>query len=174
MIGWVRCLLLVPVALVLLAVGGSVSHVVGGGALAVAPWLPLVAWLGLEAGLVEGAAASAALGLLADASAGGPYGLLTFLAVAAFLGVRLGAPAVDARRPLAFAALTGVATLAVGLGAVVLTRYVSPPESAPRWGLLGRVLLEALLTAAVAPAVRLLLVRLVGTARREEQPELLR
>jgi hypothetical protein len=69
--------------------------------------------------------------------------------------------------------LSGVATFAMGFGAILLTRYVAPPNAEPGWGLLGRVLVESILTAAAAPAIRWALDRIVVPADRD-QPGLLR
>jgi hypothetical protein len=163
-----RMLLVVLLALVLVALGASLSQHVGGGAISLSLWVPLVVWLGLEAGLVEGAAAAAAVGVVADAAAGGPMGLHTFLCVACFLASRAAAPTLGSRGAVGFAALAFAGTVLVGLGALVLTRYVSAPEAAPRWGLMGRVAVEALLVGALAPAVRWAAGRVVGSLRREE------
>jgi hypothetical protein len=163
-----RALLVVLLALVLVAAGASLSHHLGGGAFSLSLYVPLIVWMGLEAGLVEGAAAAVAVGVVADAAAGGPMGLLAFLSVACFLGVRAAAATAGTRGPVGFAALASAATLLLGLGAIALTRYVSTPEAAPRWGLMGRVAVEALLVGAMAPAVRWMAVRVVGSPPREE------
>jgi len=163
-----RALLVVLLSLVLVALGASLSHLVAGGAFSLALAVPVVVWLGMDAGLVEGAVAAAAVGVVTDAAAGGPMGLLTFLSVMAFLGTRAASSAIDARGVLAFAVLSGAATLLMGIGALLLTRYVSPPEAAPRWGLMGRVAGEALLTAVLAPAVGWMLKRVLGAAPREQ------
>ena len=163
-----RTLLVVLLALVLLALGASLSHLLGGGAFSLSLWVPLLVWMGLEAGLVEGAAAAVAVGVVADAAAGGPMGLLAFLSVACFLAVRAAAATVGSRGAVGFALLAFAATMLVGLGAIVLTRYVSPAEAAPRWSLMGRVAVEGILVAALAPAVRWLAIRVVGEPPREE------
>jgi hypothetical protein len=163
-----RTFLVALFSLVMVALGASLSHHLTGGAVTLATGLPVVAWLAFEARLVPGAAAAAAVGLVADLAAGGPMGLLTFLSVMAFLGVRAASGAVGARGRLAMAVLTGVAALVVGFLALLLLRYVSPPDAAPRWGLMGRVVLEALGTAAVAPPVAWLLDRTVGAPPAEE------
>ena len=168
-----RTSLALAAALVLVALGASLCHFLGGGAVSLALPVPVVVWLGLEAGLVDGAFAAAAVGLVLDSAAGGPGGLLTFLSVALFLGSRAAAGAFDARSSLGFALLSGAATFALGVGALLLLRYVAPAEEAPRLGLVGRVLGEAVLTAFAAPALRLLLDRLSAPMRRED-PGLLR
>jgi hypothetical protein len=163
-----RTALVVTLALVLVALGASLSHLVGGGAFSLALPLPIVVWLGLEAGVVDGAVAAAAVGLVLDSAAGGPAGLLTFLSVMLFLVSRAAGAAFDAKSPLGFAVLSGVGTLFCGLGALVLIRYVTPADEAPRLALAGRVLLEALLTGAAAPAVRWPLDRLAAPLQRED------
>jgi hypothetical protein len=130
-----RGLLRVPMAavaaLLLVAVGASATRQLAGGAFSVALAVPVVVWLGLETTVIEGAIGAAVVGVLLDASAGGPAGLLTFLSVLVFVGVRAGAGAFDARTPLGFGVLSGVATLGMGLGALLLLRYVTPAEAAP-------------------------------------------
>jgi len=163
-----RTALAVGLALLLVALEASLSHLLGGGVLTAVLPLPVVVWLGLEAGLTDGALAAAAVGLVLDSAAGGPVGLFTCLSVLLFLGTRAAGGAFDARAPLGFALLCGTGTFAFGLVALSLLRYVSPAEAAPRWGLAGRVLLEAVLTALAAPAVRLTLARLTARAQREE------
>jgi hypothetical protein len=123
--------------------------------------------------VVEGAIGAALVGVLLDASAGGPGGLLTSLSVIVLLGVRAGAGPFDARSRLGFALLCGAATFLMGLGAVLLTRYVTQASADPAWRLLGRILVESLLTAAAAPAIRLALDRVLVPAHRG-QSEILR
>ena len=168
-----RTLTLVIVALALVALGASVSHHIGGGSFSLALVLPVVVWLGLDAGVVEGAVAAAAIGVVIDAAAGGPAGLCVFLSVMLFLASRAAAGTFDAESLLGFSVLTGAGTLLFGLGAILLTRYVSPAEEAPRWGLAGRVLVEALLTGLCAPLVRWALDRLAAPFQGED-PGLLR
>jgi hypothetical protein len=160
-------------ALLLLAIGASATRQLSGGAVSVALAVPVVVWLGLETTVIEGAIGAAVVGVLLDVSAGGPGGLLTFLSVLVFVGVRAGAGAFDARTPLGFALLTGVASLGMGLGALLLLRYVSTELTAPGWNLLGRVAVESLLTGLAAPAVKWVLDRVLSPGHRE-QPGLLR
>jgi len=160
-------------ALLLVAIGASATRQLCGGAVSVALAVPVVVWLGLETTVVEGAVGAAVVGVLLDVSAGGPGGLLTFLSVLVFVGVRAGAGAFDARSPLGFGVLTGVATLGTGLGALLLLRYVSPAPTAPGWNLLGRVAVESLLTGLAAPAVKWVLDRVLSPGHREH-PGLLR
>jgi hypothetical protein len=108
------------------------------------------------------------VGLLLDASAGGPGGLLTSLSVIVLLGVRAGAGPFDARSRLGFALLCGVATFLMGFGAILITRYVTPAIADPSWGLLGRVLVESLLTGLAAPAIRWVLDRVLVPAHRDQ------
>ena len=117
-----RSLLRVPLAsvaaLLLVAIGATVTRQLAGGAVSLALAVPVVVWLGLETPVIEGAIGSALVGALLDASAGGPSGLLTFLSVMVFVGVRAGAGPFDARSPLGFGLLSGAATLGMGFGAV--------------------------------------------------------
>jgi hypothetical protein len=160
-------------ALVLLALGASATSQLAGGAVSLALAVPVIVWLGLETPVVEGAIGAALVGVLLDAAAGGPGGLLTFLSVMILVGVRAGAGPFDARSALGFAVLSGAATFGMGFGAILLTRYVTPPDAEPGWGLLGRVLVESLLTALAAPAIRWALDRVVVPAQRD-QPGILR
>ena len=168
-----RTLTLVLAALGLVALGASISRQVAGGAFSLALALPVVVWLGLDAAVVEGAVAAAAVGVVLDAAAGGPAGLCVFLSVMLFLASRAAAGTFDAESLLGFALLSGVGTLLFGLAAILLTRYVSPAEEAPGWGLAGRVVVEALLTALCAPGVRWVLDRLAAPFHGED-PGLLR
>jgi hypothetical protein len=164
---YVRIPLALLAALVLLAVGASATSQLVGGAVSVALAVPVIVWLGVETPVIEGAIGAALVGVLLDAAAGGPGGLLTFLSVMIVVGVRAGAGPFDARSDLGFAMLTGAATFTMGFGAILLTRYVSPAEAEPGWSLLGRVLVESLLTALAAPAVRWALDRIVVPAHRD-------
>lgn len=170
---WLRLPLAALAALVLVGVGAAATRQLAGGAVSVALAIPVIVWLGLETPVVEGAVGAFLVGVLLDGSAGGPAGLLTFLSVAGFVGVRAGAGAFDARTPLGFGLLSGAVTFGMGLGAVLLTRYVSAPEAVPGLSLLGRVLVESVLTGLAAPAVRWALDRALVPAHREH-PGLLR
>jgi hypothetical protein len=121
------------------------------------------------AGILEGAAAAAAVGLILDGAAGGPLGLLTFLCVALFLAARVAADALGARGVLGMTLLSALGGFLVGLLALLLLRYVSPPEAIPGWGLLGRVVVEAVLSALATPGVCWLLDR-VGAPTPGEEP----
>jgi hypothetical protein len=154
-------------ALLLVAIGASATRQLAGGAVSVALAVPVVVWLGLETTVLEGVVGAALVGAILDASAGGPGGLLTFLSVLVFVGVRAGAGPFDARSVLGFALLCGAASLGMGVGAVVLLRYVAPEASAPGWGLLGRVLVEAVLTGLAAPPIRWMLDRILVPGHRE-------
>jgi hypothetical protein len=98
---------------------------------------------------------------------------MTFLAVALFLFARLAGGALSVQGRTGFGILTAVGIFLYGLAAILLQRAVAPAESAPSLGLLGRVLVEALLTGALAPLVLFGLRRLEGLLAREE-PGLLR
>lgn len=166
-----RTLLRVPLAtvaaLLLVAVGASVTRQIAGGAVSIALAVPVIVWLGLETPVIEGAIGAALVGVVLDGAAGGPGGLLTFLAVLVFVGVRAGAGPFDARSMPGFGLLSGAAAFGMGVGALLLTRYVSPPSQAPGWGLLGRVLVEAFLTGLAAPPIRWVLDRLLVSSHRE-------
>jgi hypothetical protein len=170
---WLRLPLAALATLVLVGVGAAVTRQLAGGAVSVALAVPVIVWLGLETPVIEGAVGAFLVGVLLDGAAGGPGGLLAFLSVVAFVGVRAGAGAFDARTPLGFGLLSGAVTFGIGVGAVFLTRYVSAPEAVPGFGLLGRVLVEAVLTGLAAPPLRWVLDRLLVPAHRE-QPALLR
>jgi hypothetical protein len=154
-------------ALLLVALGATATRQLTGGAVSLALAVPVVVWLALETPAIEGAFGAALIGALLDASAGGPSGLLTFLSVMVFVGVRAGAGPFDARTPLGFGLLSGVATLAMGVGAVLLLRYVTPATEAPGWNLIGRVVVEAVLTGLAAPVIRWVLDRVLVPAQRE-------
>ena len=166
-----RSVLRVPLAsvaaLLLIALGATITRQLSGGAISLALAVPVVVWLGLETPVIEGAIGSALVGALLDASAGGPSGLLTFLSVMVFVGVRAGAGPFDARSPLGFGLLSGAATLGMGFGAVLLLRYVTPSTAAPGWSLLGRVVVESVLTGLAAPAIRWVLDRVLVPAHRD-------
>jgi hypothetical protein len=170
---WLRLPLAAMAALLLVAIGAAATRQLSGGAVSVALAVPVIVWLGLETPVIEGALGSFLVGVLLDASAGGPGGLLAFLAVLVFVGVRAGAGPFDARTPLGFGLLSGVATFGMGLGAVLLTRYVAAPEAVPGLGLLWRVLVEAALTGLAAPPIRWALDRVLLSAHRDH-PGLLR
>jgi hypothetical protein len=160
-------------SLVLVSAQAALLHFVGGGAFSLSLALPVVVYLGVSAGNLDGVVGSAAVGYVLDLMAGGPKGLMTFLAVALFLGSRLAGAALSIHGKTGFAALTAVGTFLFGLGALLLTRAVSPVETAPGFRLLGRVLVDALLTGALSPLVLLGMRRLDGLVAREE-PGLLR
>jgi rod shape-determining protein MreD len=122
---------------------------------------------------VDGAVAAAGIGYVMDLACATPKGLMTFLAVALFLVVRAVSAAVDLRGRAGFALLSGLGALFLSVGGAILLRNTSAPEAAPGWGLAGRILVEAILTAALAPVVALGLRRLDTLFHREE-PGLLR
>jgi rod shape-determining protein MreD len=159
--------------LLLVAVQAVLLHFVGGGAFSLALPLAVVVYLGLEAENVEGLLGAAVVGYLMDASAGGPRGLLVFLAVVVFLLARLAGATVHLGGRRGFALLTGALTLVFALGAFLFARSVSPPEAAPGARLLGRILVEAILTGAASPAVMWAMERIDGLFVKDE-PGLLR
>jgi hypothetical protein len=164
---WLRVPAAVLAALLLVALGASATHLLAGGAVSVALAVPVIVWLGVETPVVEGAVGAALVGAILDAAAGGPGGLLTFLSVLVLLGARIGAGPFDARSDLGFGLLSGAATFAMGLGALLLVRYVSVADVAPSWALAGRMLVEASLTGLAAPAIRRVLDRVALPAHRE-------
>jgi rod shape-determining protein MreD len=145
----------------------------GGGVVSVSLLAACVVYLGLTGGNVEGSVASAGVGYVLDLTCGSPKGLMTFLAVALFLLVRGAGAAVDVRGRAGFAALSALGAVTLSLGAGILTRYTAGPEVAPGIGILPRLLVEALLTAAVSPLVWAGMRRIDKLFHREE-PGLLR
>jgi len=160
-------------ALVLAALQASFLRYVGGGAFSVALLVPVVVYLGFHAPVVEGALGAALAGWVLDVMAAGPAGLLTFLCMVLFLGSRLAGASLDIHGKGGFAAASGVGTFCVGVGALLLTRYVSPVESAPGARVLLRVLVESIVT---VPASLLVLaaMRRIDALFEREEPGLLR
>jgi rod shape-determining protein MreD len=163
----------VAAALLLAALQSAILRWVGGGSFSVAVVACCVVWAGLHAGIVEGSVAAAGMGYVMDLAAGTPKGLMTFLAVALFVVVRGVTAAVDLRGRAGFALLSGLGALFLSMGATVLLQNTSAVEAAPGWGLAGRMIVEALVTASISPVVALGLRRLDGMFHREE-PGLLR
>jgi hypothetical protein len=156
-------------ALVLASVQAALLRYLGGGAASLALALPIVVYLGLHGGNVEGAVGAVAVGYVVDLMTGGPKGLMTFLAVVLFLCSRLVGAALSVQGKIGFAVLSAVGTLLYGLAALLFTRAVSPDESAPSFSLLGRLLVEALLTGLCAPLVMVAMRWLERLYVREEQ-----
>ncbi len=155
-------------ALLLGALQSALLRWIGGGAFSVALVTCCVVWAGLHAGNVDGSVASAGIGYLMDLAAGTPKGLMTFLAVALFLVVRAASAAVDLRGRAGFALRSGLGALFISIGASILLRNTAAPEAAPGGALAGRMIVEALLTAAASPIVALGLRRLDALFHREE------
>jgi rod shape-determining protein MreD len=168
----VRPALAFALALLLAALQAALLRWVGGGAVSLALPLAVVVYLGLHAGNVDGAVGAAAVGYVVDLMAGGPKGLMTFLAVALFLFARLAGAALSVQGKAGFGVLTAVGVFLFGLAALLFQRAVSPAESAPAFRLLGRMLVEALLTGALSPVV-LLAMRRVDRLLTREDPGLL-
>ena len=156
-------------ALVLASVQAALLRYLGGGVVSLALALPIVVYLGLHGGNVEGAVGAVAVGYVVDLMAGGPKGLMTFLAVALFLCSRLAGAALSIQGKIGFAVLSFAGTFVYGAAALLLTRVVSPVESAPSFSLLGRILVEALLTGLISPVVLVAMRRVEGLYVREEQ-----
>lgn len=163
----------VAFALLVAALQAALLRWVGGGSISLLLVVPSIVYLGLHAGNVDGAVGAAGVGYLLDLLTGSQKGLMTFLAVLLFVLVRAVSGAVDVRGKSAFALLSGAGTFVLSLLAIVLTRYTSAIEAAPGIGLVPRMLLEALLTGAVAP-VLLPGLKLVDGLFRRDEPGLLR
>lgn len=147
-------------ATVLAGVQSAISRHLWGGTVPLALPMILVAWSALEDGVLEGVAASVGVGYALDVFAGAPKGLLIFLCVLAFLACRTARSSLAVQGAAGFAGLAGAATALAGTGAVLLTRLTSAAGTRPAFSLLGRVLLEALVTAGAAAALHPLRVRL--------------
>jgi hypothetical protein len=160
-------------ALLLAGLQAALLRWIGGGALSITVLACCVVYLGLHGGNVDGSVASAGVGYVLDLLCGTPKGLMTFLSVLTFVIVRSAGAAVDVRGRAGFAALSAASSLGMALGAMVLMRYTSPAETAPGLTLVPRMLLDAVLTAAVSPAVLAGMRRIDGLFHREE-PGLLR
>jgi rod shape-determining protein MreD len=169
----VKPLVLTLVALLAAALQAALLRHVGGGAVSLCLLAPVLVHLALTAGNVDGAVGAAGVGFVLDLSSGATKGLFTSLGVALFLGARLVGAAVDVRGRVGFAVLSGAGALGLSAGAVALERAVALPEAQPGWGLLPRMLVEALLTGLAAPLVQLALRRLDALFGAEE-PDLIR
>jgi len=169
----VKPLAVVAFALLLAAVQAALLRWIGGGAFPLALLAACVVYVGLHGGNVEGSISAAGVGYVMDLMAGSPKGLMTFLAVLLFLVVRAVSAAVDVRSRAAFGLLSGVGALFISAGAAILLRNIAPDESAPGAVLVPRMLLEAVLTGVLAPAVLVGLRRIDGLFHRDE-PGLLR
>jgi rod shape-determining protein MreD len=156
------------VSLALASVQAAILRFAGGGGLSLALALPVVVYLGLFAGNVDGAVGAAGVGYVIDLMSGGPKGLMTFLAVALFLFSRLIGAALAVQGRIGFAVLTGIGTFLYGAVALLFLGAVSPAESAPGFGLTGRLLAESLATAALSPLVFEVMRRVDGLFVREE------
>ena len=163
----------VTFALLLAGLQAALLRWLGGGVVSVSLLAACVVYLGLTGGNVEGSVASAGIGYVLDLVCATPKGLMTFLAVALFVLVRGAGAAVDVRGRAGFAALSGLGALTLSIGAGVLIRYTAGPEVAPGLGIVPRLLVEALLTAAASPLVFAGMRRIDGLFHREE-PGLLR
>jgi cell shape-determining protein MreD len=160
-------------ALLLAGLQAAFLRWVGGGAFSLSLLAACVVYLGLHGGVVDGSVGAAGIGYVLDLMTGSPKGLMTFLAVLLFVLVRATSAAVDVRSKFGFAALSGVGALVLSLGALLLLGYTAAPEAAPGPMLSGRMVVEALLTAALAPLVLAGLRRIDGIFHHEE-PGLLR
>jgi len=145
----------------------------GGGALPLALPLVLAVWLGVEAPLLEGAAAALAVGYAVDVFAARPQGLLTSLTVALYLTSRLARSTLAVHGPAGFGALAAGGTFLVGATAFVFVRVTAAPLAAPSAGVLWRVLAESLATGVVAAALQWPLARLERLLAGEPEPGVL-
>jgi hypothetical protein len=159
-------------ALLLAALQAALVRHLGGGVFTVCLLAPSLVHLALTAGNVDGAVGAAGVGYVLDVTCGTPKGLMTFLAVAVFLAARLVGAAVDVRGRPAFGLLSGAAAAGLSLGGIALLRLAAAPEAQPGWGLVPRLLVEAVLTGLLAPLVLLALRRLDGLLGAEE-PDLI-
>ena len=108
----------------------------------------LIAFLGLGASPLEGAASAFAVGYLLDMTSGHPTGLYTFLAVFTFLMCRLAGSMVDVRSVIAFGLFTMAADLGHGLLAVFFLWLTS--RDASFGSVLSGLLLQVALTGVAA------------------------
>ncbi len=161
-------LALVAFALLLAALQSALLRWIGGGGYPLALLAACVVYVGLHGGNVDGSISAAGMGYVMDLMAATPKGLMTFLAVLLFLLVRAVSAAVDVRSRSAFALLSGVGAFFLSVCTTILMRNVAAPEAAPGAVLVPRMLLEALLTGALAPAVLVGLRRVDALFHREE------
>jgi cell shape-determining protein MreD len=160
-------------ALLLAGLQAALLRWVGGGAFSISLLAACVVYLGLHGGNVDGSVGAAGVGYVLDLVTGSPKGLMTFLSVLLFVLVRAVSASVDVRSRAAFAALSGMGALVLSLGSMMLLGYTSAPEAAPGATLVGRMILEALLTAALSPLV-LAGMRRIDKLFHREEPGLLR
>jgi rod shape-determining protein MreD len=169
----VKPVLYFAIALALSALQSALLRWVGGGAIPVMVVMPMVVWLGLHASTVEGAVSALAVGYVLDLMNGGPKGLMTFLSVALYLFARGAGAAVDIPGRVGFAVLTFVGAFLAGCAALGLIDLVTPAVAAPGLSLVGRVALEAFVTALASPFIHALMVGVDRLFARED-PTLLR
>jgi rod shape-determining protein MreD len=155
-------------ALLLAALQAALLRWAGGGWFSLALLAACVVHHGLQSGNVDGSVASAGIGYVMDLMSGSTKGLMTALAVLLFLAIRATSAAVDVRSRSAFALLSGAGAFFLSLGAMTLTRYTAGADAAPALAVVPRMLLEAVLTGALAPFVGVALRRLDGLFQREE------
>ena len=158
----------VAFALFLAAFQAALLRWLGGGWFSLTLVAACVVYVGLHGGNVDGSVAAAGMGYVLDLMTGSPKGLMTFLAVLLFVGARAVSGAVDVRGRSAFALLSGLGSLFLSLGALLLVRVTVAEEAAPGVALVPRMLLDALLTGALAPLVLEGLKRLDRAFHREE------
>jgi hypothetical protein len=86
--------------------------------------------------------------------------------------VRFLGAAVDVRSRVGFGLMSGATAFGLAVGAVTLQRATALAEAQPGWGVLPRVLVEAVLTGLAAPLVQMALRRLDALFGAEE-PDLI-
>jgi rod shape-determining protein MreD len=163
----------VAFALLVAALQAAILRWVGGGSWPLLLLAACVVHLGLHGGNVDGSISAAGIGYVMDLMAATPKGLMTFLAVLLFLAVRAISAAVDVRSRSAYALLSAVGALFLALGAAILMRNAAGSDAAAGVVVVPRMILEAILTGALAPALGVALRRIDALFHREE-PGLLR
>jgi len=160
-----KLLLTLVLTLLFLALESVAVKYVGLGVARIDVTVAIVAFLSLRAGLLEGAAASYAVGYLLDLMTGRPTGLYTLLAVVTFLLGRIAGSVVDVRTGKSFALFAMAADAAHGILAWGIGSVSSKQVSLS--GLSG-LPLEVLLTGLAALLLYPLLKRFgLGAERRD-------
>jgi len=160
-----KLLLTLVLTLLFLAIESVAVKYVGLGVARIDVTVAIVAFLSLRAGLLEGAAASYAVGYLLDLMTGRPTGLYTLLAVVTFLLGRFAGTLMDVRSGRSFALFAMGADATHGLLAWGITGVSS--KQVHLAGLAG-LPLEVLLTGFAALLLYPLLKRFgLGAERRD-------
>jgi rod shape-determining protein MreD len=125
---WALCVALALLALVLESVA---IHFLGSTLVRIDVTVALVVFLALRAGVLEGAFSAFSVGYLLDVMSGHPTGLYVFLAVLAFLGVRLAGTLVEVRTVGFFVLFVVAAGVGHGLLAAFFTWMTSSDGAFP-------------------------------------------